>query len=164
MLITKIKLKTLVGLAVVVASASGCKQPSTVGDIIFADAKFKECVTSVYSAETALGEVIELNCQSVPVSSLVGAEWLTQLKILRMEGPNTLSDLKPVSKLPHFSVLSLYGLSQNLVDVSPLLTAPAFNELYVENGPNLDCAGITLLREKLGENYVITSNGVCLSE
>lgn len=163
MLISQIKHKTLISLAVVATSISGCKQPSTVGDIVFADAKFKECVTSVYSAETALTDVIELNCQSVPVSSLVGAEWLTQLKILRMEGPNTLIDLKPVSKLPQFSVFSLYGLSQNLVDVRPLLTAPAFNELYVENGPNLDCAGITLLREKLGENYVITSNGICIS-
>lgn len=163
MLISQIKHKTLISLAVVATSISGCKQPSTVGDIVFADAKFKECVTSVYSAETALTDVIELNCQSVPVSSLVGAEWLTQLKILRMEGPNTLIDLKPVSKLPQFSVFSLYGLSQNLVDVRPLLTAPAFNELYVENGPNLDCAGITILREKLGENYVITSNGICIS-
>jgi hypothetical protein len=147
--------------ALACVSTSGCKSPSTVDEVFFADRVFRDCVTSVYSVDTPVSEVVELNCQFSPISSLMGAQWFSQLKIMRLEGPNTITDLKPVAKLPQFSILSLYGLSQDLVDVSPLLGAPAFSELYVENGPKLDCQGVKSLREKLGANYVIVANGVC---
>ena len=148
-------------IVIAAASVSGCKTPSTVGEIVFLDDNLRECVTSVYEPSTAVADVVELNCQSAPIATLTGIEWLPQLKIMRLGGPNTITDLKPLAKLAGFSVLSLYGESQELVDVTPLLLAPAFTELFVENGPILDCGGVADLREKLGDNYVITSNGVC---
>ena len=153
-----------VATALICVNISACKSPSTFGEVVFADLVFRDCVTSVYSADTPVSEVIELNCQAAPISSLMGAQWLSGLKILRLEGPNTITDLKPVAQLSQFSILSLYGLSQDLVDVSPLLSAPAFAELYVEHGPRLNCTGVLSLRAKLGANYVLTSNGVCQGE
>src|SRR5690606_35604727 len=77
----------------------GCKAPSSVGEIVFADRAFRDCVASVYSVDAPISEVVELNCQAAPISSLMGAQWLSQLKIIRLEGPNTITDLKPVAKL-----------------------------------------------------------------
>lgn len=158
---TAIRRVGLAGLITAVAFQVGCKNPSTVGEIAFADSKFKECVTQVYSEDMPVTAVIELNCQSKPIKSLAGAQWMAELRILRMEGPNSITSLEPVSKLSKFSILSLYGISEALSDVKPLITAPGFTELYVENGPSLDCEGISILRQKLGENYVVTGNGFC---
>lgn len=139
----------------------GCKSPTTVGEVIFADASLSSCVSSTYPVTLPLTDVVELNCQVSPITSLAGVEWLSNLKILRLQGPNTISDLKPLEKLPSFSVLSLYGLSEELVDVTPLLNSNSFTELYIENGPSVDCSGIDQLALKLGENYVILANGIC---
>lgn len=154
----------LAATAFVCISTSGCKSPSTVAEVDFADPLFRECVTTVYPSDTPVSEVVELNCQVTPISSLMGAQWLSGLRILRLEGPNAITDLKPISMLTEFSILSLYGLSQELVDVKPLLDAPAFAELYIENAPNLDCTDVYFLRAMLGANYILTSNGVCQGE
>lgn len=140
---------------------TGCKEPTQVGEVIFLDSNFDSCVTTTYHDETPLSDVVELNCQSSPIASLSGAEWLQGLKIMRLNGPNHISDLKPLSELPNFSVLSLYGFSSDLIDIEPMLESTSFTEFYVENGPYIKCDQVEKMTRKLGENYALINGPSC---
>lgn len=142
----------------------------TVDQIPFADDRFRACVLSAAGAlapgAIALpAQVIELNCSGTPVAgpitSLSGIEYLQNLSILRIDGGNQVTDLEPLVKLSHFSVLSLLGESEKLVHVKPLMGSKSFSELFLKSAPLLECGEFKEIQAKLGDNYAILASGAC---
>ena len=133
----------------------------TVNQVPLSDDYLRLCVNSNYSPATAIADVVELNCEATPIHSLAGIQYFTALHALRIQGPNQLQDITPLTRLSNFSVLSLYGLSENLVHVQALAGIESFNELYIENAPQLICADLEAIRRKVGSQNVIIGNGLC---
>lgn len=146
-------------------SATFSRIIETVDQIPFTDDRFRACVLSAVDAQALPSQVVELNCSGTPVTgpitSLAGIEYLQNLNILRIDGGNQVADLKPLAKLPHFSVLSLLGESEKLVHVKPLLGLESFTELFLKSAPLLDCSEFNEIKAKLGDNYAILASGAC---
>ncbi|MFM1896050.1 MAG: hypothetical protein RLZZ385_1124 [Pseudomonadota bacterium] len=119
--------------------------------VVLADPALQACLNLALRqpAATAAGELLALSCARSGVADLEGVGSLQALRFLDL-ADNQISDLSPLTSLTQLSGLNLPN--NRLTDIAPLLRMPGLSAVVLTGNPQIPCAQLTTLRQRLGDS------------